>query len=153
MSYMLYESGAPYVPLDKEIANLENYIALERLRFGKRLSLSFEKEGIRPDNSIRIPPLILLTFVENSFKHGMSQTIGDGRIDIALKADQHDLLFRIDNSVGGLLRPAGETRPAGNGLGLRNAIRRLDLLYGSNYQLNTAETATNYHVTLKIPLL
>jgi two-component system LytT family sensor kinase len=144
MSYMLYESGAPYVPLDKEIANLENYIALERLRFGKRLSLSFEKEGNLAD-PVRIPPLILLTFVENSFKHGISQTIGEGRIDISLKTGPHDLFFQIDNSIG-------EPRPPGNGLGLANAIRRLDLLYGHNYRLETSETAANYHVTLKIPL-
>jgi two-component system LytT family sensor kinase len=144
MSYMLYESGAPYVPLDKEIANLENYIELERLRFGKRLSLSFEKEGNLAD-PVRIPPLILLTFVENSFKHGISQTIGEGRIDISLKTGPHDLIFQIDNSIG-------EPRPPGNGLGLANATRRLNLLYGHNYRLETTGTATNYHVTLKIPL-
>lgn len=162
MSYMLYESSAPYVPLDKEIANLENYIALERLRFGNRLSLSFEKEGI-PADSGRIPPLILLTFVENSFKHGMSQTIGEGRIDISLKAGRHDLFFEIDNSIGETLQPASslayptlansssDSTPA-NGLGLRNVIRRLDLLYGPDYQLDKIETAAHFHVTLKIPL-
>jgi two-component system LytT family sensor kinase len=145
MSYMLYESGAPYVPLDKEITNLENYIALEQLRFGKRLSLSFEKEVIPPDEPIRIPPLILLTFIENSFKHGMSQTIGDGRIDISLKADQQELFFQINNSIG-------ETQPSGNGLGLKNVIRRLDLLYGSNYHLHKSQTAGEFQITLKIPL-
>jgi two-component system LytT family sensor kinase len=160
MSYMLYESGAPYVPLDKEIANLENYIALEQLRFGTRLSLTFEKE-VTPPGPLRIPPLILLTFIENSFKHGMSQTIGDGRIDIALKADRHELLFRIVNSIGAP-RSSAQTRlsaepgppdvPPSNGLGLNNVIRRLDLLYGSNYRLDTAQTADNFHVTLKIPL-
>ena len=158
MSYMLYESGAPYVPLDKEIANLENYIALERLRFGKRLSLSFETEW-NPADPIRIPPLILLTFVENSFKHGISQTIGEGRIDISLKVDENQLFFRIDNSIGDLA-PAhmipprstlGPGSPA-NGLGLRNVTRRLDLLYGSGYHLDKRETANHFHVTLKIPL-
>jgi LytS/YehU family sensor histidine kinase len=166
MSYMLYDSGASYVLLDKEIANLENYIALEQLRFGNRLSLTFEKE-VNPTGSIRIPPLLLLTFVENSFKHGMSQTVGDGRIDIALRANQRELLFRIDNSIGELrpssesrpsdeLRLSAEPRPSGDsspyGLGLTNVIRRLDLLYGSSYRLDTARTAANFHVTLKIPL-
>ncbi|HET6254992.1 MAG TPA: histidine kinase [Puia sp.] len=99
MSYMLYESGATYVPLDKELANLENYVALEQLRFGKRLALSFKKEGI-PSDPVNIPPLILLTFVENSFKHGMSQTIGEGRIDISLKVGRHQLFFEVDNSIG-----------------------------------------------------
>ncbi|HUB60134.1 MAG TPA: histidine kinase [Puia sp.] len=151
MSYMLYESGAPFVPLDKEIANLENYIALEQLRFGKRLSLSFEKEGMPPGDSIRIPPLILLTFVENSFKHGMSQTIGDGRIDIFLKADQQELIFQIDNSIGEP-QPTNMSPPSSNGLGFPNVTRRLDLLYGSNYRLDKTQTANHFHVTLKIPL-
>lgn len=145
MSYMLYESGAPYVPLDKEIANLENYIDLEQLRFGKRLSLSFVKEGIAPGTPLRIPPLLLLTFVENSFKHGISQTIGDGRIDIFLKADPRELFFRIDNSIG-------EPPSTNNGLGLKNVTRRLDLLYGSGYRLDKTQTADHFHVTLKIPL-
>jgi two-component system, LytTR family, sensor kinase len=154
MSYMLYESGAPYMPLDKEIANLENYIALERLRFGNRLTLSFEKEGLS-QNHIQIPPLILLTFVENSFKHGMSQTVGEGRIDISLKADQNDLFFRVDNSVGDLVAPhtGGFSNPSSaNGLGLHNVTRRLDLLYGSRYRLDKTETANHFHITLKIPL-
>jgi two-component system, LytTR family, sensor kinase len=148
MSYMLYESGAPDVPLDKEIANLENYIALEQLRFGNRLSLTFEK-AVTPSDPIRIPPLILLTFVENSFKHGMSQTIGNGRIDIALKANPHELIFRIENSIG---EPPSSNSSPSNGLGLTNVIRRLALLYGSNYRLDMAQTAANFHVTLKIPL-
>ncbi|HEV3325852.1 MAG TPA: histidine kinase, partial [Puia sp.] len=187
MSYMLYESGAALVPLDKEIANLENYIDLERLRFGNRLSLSFEKEGLfmpphgdthprdqltngpHPPDSIRIPPLILLTFVENSFKHGMGSSIGDGRISISLKIQQQELLFTIDNSMetrhsttshhaatdhrstpAGPLKPP--TEPTTNGIGLKNVIRRLDLLYGPRYRLDLAETGDNFHVTLKMPL-
>lgn len=149
MSYMLYESGAPDVPLDKEIANLENYIALERLRFGNRLSLSFKKDNI-PKEGIRIPPLILLTFVENSFKHGISQTIGEGRIDILLDVRDNNLTFIIDNSVGETL--PNSSSPATNGLGLKNVIRRLDLLYGGHYSLDKNETAANFRVTLKIPL-
>ena len=151
MSYMLYESGSAYVSLEKEMANLESYIALERLRFGNRLSLLFEKEGVPPD-PIRIPPLILLTFVENSFKHGMSQTIGEGRIDISLKVDAHQLFFRIDNSIPSPANGSSIPSPA-TGLGLRNVTRRLDLLYGPDYRLDISETPTNFHVTLKIPLL
>ncbi len=160
MSYMLYESTSTTVPLDKEMANLENYISLEQLRFGNRLSLTFEKIGLSTD-PIRIPPLILLTFVENSFKHGIGQTIGEGRIDISLSVSPTFLTFDIDNSVGPQIpirlnadpRPTHtSTLPTSYGLGLRNVIRRLDLLYGPNYRLEKTETADNFHVTLKIPL-
>ena len=179
MSYMLYESASPAVPLDKELANLENYISLEQLRFGSRLSLTFERKGLFVD-SIRIPPLLLLTFVENSFKHGIGQTIGDGRIDIMLEVGKEYLTFRISNSIDPNVStfhtvppvaplsnippssvppssvpsssvPSSKV-PSSNGLGLRNVVRRLDLLYGSNYQLDKTETADNFLMTLKIPL-
>lgn len=174
MSYMLYDSGAALVPLDKEVVNLDNYIALEKLRFGSRLSLSFEKEGLHifgpderegPAEPIRIPPLILLTFVENSFKHGMNQIIGEGRITILLKVLPGELWFDIGNSVGAGAPTAGDTtgpKNGGigpengigmkNGIGLRNVVRRLDLLYGSRYRLDLSGTEDIFQVTLKIPL-
>lgn len=164
MSYMLYDSGAAFVPLEKEISNLENYIGLEKLRFGRRLSLSFEKEVDCADR-IQVPPLILMTFVENGFKHGMNQTTGEGRILISLKVQNDQIHFSIINPTGsGVVAPfcpgAGEAggpiKPAvvaeRNGLGLKNAIRRLDLLYGSRYRLDLAERENQFHVTLKIPV-
>jgi LytS/YehU family sensor histidine kinase len=145
MSYMLYESGASQIPLQKEIGNLENYIGLEQLRFGTRLSLSFEKKG--PMESVRIPPLLLLAFVENSFKHGISQIAGEGHIHLLLQIDPGELIFHIDN-------PIGNGRPQNTpGIGLKNAIRRLDLLYGPRYRLDLQEIENTFHVTLKIPLL
>jgi LytS/YehU family sensor histidine kinase len=163
--------------LDKEVVNLDNYIALEKLRFGSRLSLSFEKEGLYffgpderggPVQPIRIPPLILLTFVENSFKHGMNQIIGEGRITIRLKVLPRELWFDVDNSVkadaptaGGPSQKPAEGKNGGwlengigtkNGIGLRNVVRRLDLLYGSRYKLDLSGTEDSFHVTLKIPL-
>ncbi len=161
----MYDSGATLVPLDEEVVNLENYIVLEKLRFGSRLSLSFEKEGLSiygpdeqkgPAQAIRIPPLILLTFVENSFKHGMNQIIGKGRITILLKVLAGELWLDIDNSVGAGAPTAGgpsQNPPEGkNGIGLRNVVRRLDLLYGSCYRLDMCGTEDSFHVTLKIPL-
>ncbi len=175
MSYMLYESGAALVSLDKEVSNLENYIALEQLRFGERLSLSFEKNGISPlpapgparpsqepagpAQHIHIPPLILLAFVENSFKHGMNQMTGEGRINISLRVQPGELLFHIDNPfvappAAADQHPPGEQQPTQqkNGIGLKNVIRRLDLLYGSRYHLDLSATDNIFHVTLQLPL-
>jgi two-component system, LytTR family, sensor kinase len=162
MSYMLYDSSAALVPLDKEVVMLENYLALEKLRFGNRLSLSFEKEGLYfsgaderegPTQPIRIPPLILLTFVENSFKHGMNQIIGEGRITIFLKVLPGELWFDICNDTA-LENGTGAKNgtEAKNGIGLRNVVRRLDLLYGDSYTLDLSGTEDTFHVTLKIPL-
>ena len=147
MSYMLYDSGAALVPLDQEVSMLESYIALEKLRFGSRLSLHFEKTGIG-NGSTRIPPLILLAFVENSFKHGMSRITGDGLINISLLVKPGELLFQIDNPIWS----DHPGRAEKNGIGLQNVVRRLDLLYGPRYHLHLSETVDHFHVTLKIPL-
>jgi hypothetical protein len=145
MSYMLYESGAPLVPLEKEIGNLEDYMALEQLRFGNRLSLAFEKKGAI--GSVLIPPLLLLVFVENSFKHGMAQVAGQGSIHLLLQVEPGELMFHIDNPSGN-----GHSKTAA-GIGLKNVTRRLDLLYGPRYRLDLREADHIFHVTLKIPLL
>ena len=147
MSYMLYESSAPEVPLEKEIANLEDYIALEKLRFGDRLSLSFEKEGLGA-RRVQIPPLILLAFVENSFKHGMEKLPGQGHIRISLQVQPQELIFRVDNPIV----PEEARSGKNNGIGFQNVTRRLDLLYGTRYRLDHSANGNTYHVTLKIPL-
>lgn len=147
MSYMLYESGASTVSLDKEITHLENYIAIERLRFGPRLQLSFEKEGI--SGQVNIPPLLLFAFVENSFKHGLQQTIEPGKIEIMLALEDGHLFFSISNPVPG---QSANRETNGNGIGLKNVTRRLGLLFGDRYSLDMREGAGVFRVQLKIPI-
>src|SRR5262249_8589975 len=86
MSYMLYESNASLVPLTKEVSYLENYIDVEKLRFGQRLSVEFEKKGNM--DQVNIPPMILILFVENSFKHGVKHNINKISITISLEVDE-----------------------------------------------------------------
>jgi hypothetical protein len=143
MSYMLYESGTPTVPLEKEITNLENYIALEKLRFGTRLTLCFEKKG--EISAVQIPPLLLITFVENSFKHGLKDSTGPVRIDLHLKVEKGALLFEVSN-------PAGPETEGPGGIGIKNVRRRLDILYGRRYDLQLENTGDLFRVQLKIPL-
>lgn len=147
MSYMLYESGAATVPLDKEIANLENYMTLEQLRYGRRLTLCFEKKG--DTGAVRIAPLLLLAFVENGFKHGLKDRMGPVRIDLSLSTDiqQQWLHFKVCNPAA----PAAEADGPG-GIGLKNAIRRLDILYGTRYTLHLERTEDIFKAHLKIPL-
>jgi len=147
MSYMLYGSDTSTVALDKEIANLENYIALEKLRFGQRLTLCFEKKG---DTSVvQVPPLLLITFVENSFKHGLKDKMGPGRIDICLQVEKEALFFNVRNPAGPL--PAVPDNEPG-GIGLKNVRRRLDILYVGRYDLQLKATDGLFEIKLKIPL-
>jgi len=145
MSYMLYESNAPRVSLNKEITYLQNYLDLEKLRFGQRLTVLFEIEGETTDKTI--PPLILILFVENSFKHGVKNIVNDIFIEIGLKIEKDFLHFTVTNPVEG-----SPNSKENNGIGLKNVRRRLDLLFGNRYQLDLQNKQGKYRVLLKIPV-
>lgn len=145
MSYMLYESTAQLVPLAKEIGYLRNYVDIEQLRFGNRLSVTFTTEG--PIDEAAIPPMILILFLENSFKHGVKNNISHIHLTIDLVVTDGHLHFHVENPV------SEEEKPdENNGIGLRNVRRRLDLLFGNAYSLDIRERDRFFIVHLKIPL-
>ena len=144
MSYMLYESNTPKVSLSKEITYLQNYLDLEKLRFGQRLVVTFEMEG--QIEEVNIPPMILILFLENSFKHGVKNNLNKIHIAISLRVADGFLFFGVKN-------PVGDNTSTGNaGIGLKNAKRRLDLLYGDNYHLDLSEKQNEFIVSLKMPV-
>jgi LytS/YehU family sensor histidine kinase len=145
MSYMLYESNTPKISLNKEITYLQNYLDLEKLRFGRRLHVSFEIEGQIAD--VCVPPLIFILFVENSFKHGAKNIVNKIQIDISLKVEDEFLFFRVQNPVSVI-----DATPLSTGIGLKNVRRRLELLYADNYNLETVRKENEYIVSLKIPV-
>jgi hypothetical protein len=145
MSYMLYDSTAPSVPLAKEIAYLHNYVDIEQLRFGNRLQVSFTTDG--PIDTAEIPPMILILFLENSFKHGVKNNISRIQLTIDLLVADGYLHFHVENPV------SEEEKPEENsGIGLKNVRRRLDLLFGNSYTLNIGEHDRFFIVHLKMPL-
>ncbi len=146
MSYMLYESSTEKISLDKEINFLHNFLDLEKLRFGERLSVSFEIEG--QIENVSVPPMILILFVENCFKHGLKNNIANVSIAISLRVEKSLLWFSIKN-------PVSEHEATGaitTGIGLKNVKRRLDLLFGENYDLHIANDGKEYCVSLKMPV-
>jgi len=145
MSYMLYESNSPLVPLQKEISYLESYLAVEQLRFGDRLSLNFDKELMTGE--LFIPPMILILFIENGFKHGAKNNIDKIAINISVKIENGFLHFRVENPVS-----INNNAIDGSGIGLRNGKRRLDLLYGDDYTLDLSVMDNLFIASLKIPV-
>jgi two-component system LytT family sensor kinase len=145
MSYMLYESGSGRVALDKEIAYLQNYIEVEKLRFGHRLDVVFETTG--NTENVFIPPMVLILFIENSFKHGVKNNIHHITITIFLMVEEGYLYFRVTNPVS-----MEDAERWYEGIGLKNVRRRLDLLFGKNYTLDTEEKDKQYIVSLKMPV-
>jgi LytS/YehU family sensor histidine kinase len=146
LRYMAYEVSHPRVALADEIEQLKNYMALEKLRYGDKLELSFTVNG--KIDEVKIAPLLLLPFVENSFKHGVSGKLGSSWITISLLIDQDRLHFKVENS-----QPTGINDEAGytKGIGLKNVKRRLELIYKDQYDLRIVNEDTHL-VVLKIKL-
>ena len=148
IDYMFDKCKGNRVLLTDEIVLLQNYIDLELLRYGERLELIFEHEVQGKD--LEVAPLILLSIVENAFKHGASGDIGQPKIHIYLKADRTKLYFRVFNSKA----PVNQTDTTSfkKGIGVNNIKRQLELIYPKQYDLTTNEQALSYEVTLEVQL-
>ncbi|RYG37839.1 MAG: GHKL domain-containing protein, partial [Chitinophagaceae bacterium] len=144
LSFMLYESRKETIPVSMEMAFLEDYIALERIRYDQRLQISFEKEV--QDPSQPIASLLLLPLVENAFKHGASETRFDSFIKIQLKQHESNFHFSIENSFEATKAMAGTER-----IGLNNIRRQLELLYNDyNLDVNCQENIFNVNLYLNL---
>lgn len=145
MRYMIYDSNHEKVELVKEIEYMQHYIGLERLRLQEGVPLEFEVAG-RTD--ILITPLILIAFLENAFKHGVGNGNDQSWIKARLKVDEARLTFRIGNS-----KPGSATIPTeGEGIGLKNVKRRLELSYPGSYTLDIEDLEDCFFVDLTIDL-
>jgi sensor histidine kinase YesM len=144
MRYFVDESPKEEVTLNTEIQFLENYIALERIRIRHAVAITFTKQC---NASSGIPPMLLMTFVENIFKHGIDKSSSENEVMISLVQQEGYLEFRTQNLLH-LPQAAAPER----GSGLQNLRRRLSLLFGNNFELNTWPSGKYYHAFLKIPV-
>lgn len=148
LSFMLYECNSRTVPLNKELKLIENYIELEKLRYNDRLSVSYDIFG--DINQNHIPPMLLLPFVENAFKHGTSDTIDDVWVKINVVVRNQTLSLSVKNSNG--KGAENEEFDYQKGIGLKNVNRRLELLYNGFYKLDVEDDGDSYSVSLEIQL-
>ncbi len=149
MSYVVYEGKKGQVSLMQEIEHLQNYLNLERLRYDDRLDVTFDLSG--DIGGQQIPPLILVTFLENAFKHGSSDKRGNIGIQIRLKVAQGRLHYEVENDYRP--KPTNGTRVANQGIGIDNTRRRLDLVYGNDYSLDISKNNGKFCAKLSIPTL
>lgn len=147
LSYMLYECSAHTVDLQKEVDLLRNYIELEKIRYGNRLDLSFDVQGHL--NGKMIAPLLLIPFVENAFKHGVSKSEKESWIRVHLQLQDDDMLFLIENSVSDDQQT--NDLPVRSGIGLQNVKKRLAIHYPETHSL-TVTHADSFLIKLKISL-
>lgn len=132
MRYMLYESSDALVPLEKELEYLNNYIALQKIRFEEDVEIKLRIEGT-PSGQI-IEPMLMIPFVENAFKHGVGM-IQDPVITVEILYNDADLHFVVRNKIS----PDTEEKDASSGIGLRNVKRRLELLYPNAHKITIAK--------------
>ncbi|WP_019991142.1 sensor histidine kinase [Rudanella lutea] len=147
MRYALYNTDLPQMPLQDEIDFLQNYFYIEQTRLGSRIDLTFEVEG-DPRPHV-IPPLLLIVFVENAFKHGVKNELKQGNVHIRLKLTPDAISFWIANSIpahSDLMKPAKARREGG--IGIENARRRLSILYPGRHSLQIESHPEQYVVQL-----
>ncbi len=150
MRFVLYEGNKQGVPLSRELDFIRHYIALMQLRYTDKVRISTDLPAEVPDR--QIPPLMLITFIENAFKHGISYQ-HESIIEIKVAVEADSLLFTCRNSIADTSGTADSTSGTKKGgVGLANVRKRLNLLYGSNYALRIHNAADIYTVELSLPL-
>ena len=143
MRFVLYEGDKRGVPLSKEMEFIRTYIQLMRLRYTEKVRISLDLPTEMPDRSI--PPLMLISFIENAFKHGVSYQ-HESFIEIKVEVEGETLKFSCRNSK------AEVSNQEKGGVGLANVRKRLNLLYEHQYSLRINDDKDLYTVELNIPL-
>lgn len=143
LRYSVYEGQEEWVSLEGEITHLDNYLDLQRLRFGKRCSI--ETRWLDDAGQYRIPPQMLIMLVENAFKHGIEKSDQPGRLAIDLTVEADRMRFTCVNSPVAIADSA-------TGLGLANLKRRLELLYGDDFVLTSDRQGDTWHAALQMGL-
>ncbi|MFK5959472.1 MAG: histidine kinase [Lutibacter sp.] len=146
MQYVLYDAKEPLIRLFNEINYIQNYLDLERLRYGDQIESTTNISGDIED--IQVPPLLFLPFIENCFKHGTKEN-EQIQITINFKNEKNKwLIFKVENTYN----KQSETNTM-HGIGIKNVKRRLQLLFKDNFDLKVTNTQNIYSVRLKIPIL
>jgi two-component system, LytTR family, sensor kinase len=145
LRFMLYETGGAYIAIEQELKIINDYIALEKLRYDESLRINFNYDI--EDMKQAIPPLLLIPLVENAFKHGVSETRNLPFVDIHLSVNQRLLTFIVKNSV----EKFSEDRGVKENIGLSNLRRQLVLLY-KDFNLSVEQGEFVFTTTLKINL-
>jgi hypothetical protein len=145
MRFVIYETTNDFVPLSKKIEYIDTYITLQKLRFPSTVKVNYQKTG--DCDSLQIAPLILMPFIENAFKHGIS-TETESNIDIQIDIESNKLKLYVKNSINKL-------QDMENGisqLGIENTKKRLELMYPGDHTLNIIDSRNEYVVSLHLNL-
>jgi len=144
LRYMLYECDRPLVPLEKELKMVQDYVLLERVRYGNKLDVNIQVTGGTKD--VHIAPLLLLPFIENCFKHGTSQMLEQPWVTLQIVIEDDWMRMKLLNGKA----PGVST--ATGGIGIANVIKRLEYTYPGKHQLVINNEEEVFIVNLRIQL-
>jgi hypothetical protein len=147
LRYMLYESNAARVSLEKEINYIKNYLELEQLRQGGEADIQFHLKG--EVNHQSIAPLMFIPFLENAFKHGLNHQMGKGFVHATLEVQDQKVHLLIENSKPEHI-PLQPQKSGG--IGMVNVRRRLDLIYPDRHRLLVENNPKTYKVDMRLEL-
>ncbi len=146
MRYVIYETANQKVSLKNEIEFLRNYVSIEAIRYDAKIAVSFDVRGI--EEGVMIEPLLLLPFVENVFKHGISNEMDAGFAEIVIVFNDGQLTLQTRNS-----KPAVKERNSNTaGIGMKNVTERLRLLYPGKHDLVVNDEEKKYEVIFTVQL-
>ena len=145
LDYVLYKSQQEKVPLKDEVDTIKKFIQLESIRYGERLKVHLKEDF---NGHSYISPLILLSIVENAFKHGASGDIDSPTIDIEITDDEDSIYCSVWNTKS---QYVGELNDAyKEGIGLKNLVRQLDLIYPEKYKLKVEDEKDSFSLSLQL---
>jgi two-component system sensor histidine kinase LytS len=148
LRYSLYETKDTLVPLEKEITYLENYMSLEKIRLEDKTEIEFIKSGAI--SSKKIAPMLLIVFVENAFKHLGTLTNGESKVLVSVMVDDKKITFICNNTFDKNSIKQNDFEKGKRGIGLKNATKRLSLMYPEKYQLTITDNDKSYNTKLII---
>lgn len=144
MRYMIYDANKDKVPVQKEIAYMNDYIHLESIRLNQAFNLTFDVDG--KNEQVEIAPLVMLTFLENAFKHGVSDQETNCWIKVKLEISTTEIKYIVSNRI------LKSKRNEKSGFGLENVQKRLLLSYPEKHMLSITTTDDVYSVNLTLKL-
>lgn len=148
LRYSLYETKETLVPLEKEITYLVNYMSLEKIRLEDKTEIQFSKSG--DVSSKKIAPMLLIVFVENAFKHLGTLKDGESKVLVSIEVVDNKITFICNNTIEKDVLNEDNLEKGKSGIGLKNAKKRLTLLYPEKYQLETSVKDSEYSIVLSL---
>ncbi|WP_241507238.1 sensor histidine kinase [Aquimarina sediminis] len=144
MRYVIYDTSQKKISLLQEIDHIDNYIEIEKMRYGDRVTSNVSING--NIDGVKVVPMLFLPFIENAFKHGLKNN-DRMELSISFERSQNELIFVSKNNYENQSNSEKH-----NGIGIKNVKRRLEILYPKKYTLNIAKENNEYSILLKIPV-